>query len=126
MQGPALKLLHHQSWMRLLQKWGDYQAYGDAVLPTNFVPMKTPLGSEILHNWNLEEPPLHPLSVDSLQQGQQSLGRRIGMIIDLSNHESLYSMDLKGADIQYQRVPVSLRLLLSATDAAHWRNKRIL
>lgn len=88
-----------------LQKWGDYAAYGDAVVPTKFLPMKTPLGSEILENWNLEEPPRHPLSISILQQ--QIHDKRIGMIIDLSNHDSLYGADLRETGIQYERVPVS-------------------
>ena len=74
--------------------------------PTKFVPMKTPLGSEILDNWNLEEPPQNPLTISILQKHQQIRGRRIGMIIDLSNHDSLYGIDLKETGIQYERVPV--------------------
>ena len=89
-----------------MQKWGDYEALGDAVAPTKFVPMKTPLGSEILQDWNLEEPPKHPLTIALLQEDQGRKGRRIGMIIDLSNHETLYGADLKGSDIVYERVPV--------------------
>lgn len=88
-----------------LQKWGDYAAYGEAVVPTKFLPMKTPLGSEILENWNLEDPPRHPLSISILQQ--QLCDKRIGMIIDLSNHESLYGADLRETGILYERVPVS-------------------
>lgn len=95
-----------------VQKWGDYEAYGDAVPPTRFVPMKTPLGSEILQNWNLVEPPRHPLSIASLLQSQEEKGRRIGLIVDLSNHETLYGVDLSGAGVQYERVPVSLSLFV--------------
>ena len=73
--------------------------------PTKFLPMKTPLGSEILENWNLEEPPRHPLSISILQQQLQD--KHIGMIIDLSNHDSLYGADLRETGIQYERVPVS-------------------
>ncbi len=74
--------------------------------------MKTPLGSEILENWNLEEPPRHPLSISILQR--QLHDKCIGMIIDLSNHDSLYGADLRETDIQYERVPVSsLPYLLS-------------
>ena len=91
-----------------LQKWGDYEAYGGAVAPTNFVPMKTPLAVEILRNWNLEKPPRFPLSVAHLLQTQLAEGRKIGMIIDLSNHETLYGGDLKELDVLYKRVPVRL------------------
>lgn len=89
-----------------MQKWGDYDAFGDAVSPTKFIPMKTPLGSEILENWNLEDPPRHPLTVAILQKQQSCLGRQVGMIIDLSNHDSLYGPDLIECGIQYERVPV--------------------
>lgn len=68
--------------------------------------MKTPLGSEILDSWNLENPPQHPLSISILEQQQHQLGQCVGMIIDLSNHDSLYAADLKGTGIQYERVPV--------------------
>ena len=77
--------------------------------PTRFLPMKTPLGSEILENWNLEEPPRHPLSISILQQ--QLHDKHIGMIIDLSNHDSLYGADLRETGIQYERVPVRSCLL---------------
>jgi len=77
------------------------------VPPTKFVPMKTPLASEILLDWNLESPPRHPLTISLLQEDQECKGRRIGMIIDLSNHETLYGADLKEANILYERVPVS-------------------
>lgn len=90
-----------------VQKWGDYDALGEAVAPTKFVPMKTPLGREILEDWNLEEPPRHPLSIAILQKQQTLHGKRIGMIIDLSNHDSLYGADLLETGIQYERVPVS-------------------
>lgn len=94
------------SVLQKLQKWGDYSAYGETVAPTKFLPMKTPLGSEILLDWNLEEPPRHPLTISQLQEDQAKKGRKIGMIIDLSNHETLYGADLKESDIVYERVPL--------------------
>jgi len=94
------------SVLQKLQKWGDYEAFGDVVPPTKFVPMKTPLASEILLDWNLESPPRHPLTISLLQEDQECKGRRIGMIIDLSNHETLYGADLKEANILYERVPL--------------------
>lgn len=89
-----------------LQKWGDYDAFGDAVAPTHFVPMKTPLGSEIIDNWDQDQPPRDPLTLDILVESQNRKARTLGMIIDLSNHETLYAADLKNHCIKYERVPV--------------------
>lgn len=67
---------------------------GTPVAPTNFIPCKMPLSAEILANWSLPEPPEHGLTVASLLTCQAAAGRRIGMILDLSNHATLYSQDL--------------------------------
>lgn len=70
-----------------LEKWGDYENYGAPVGPARFIPLKTPLTNEILQgrqfgsNFTLRE------FLDS----QKALERKVGMIIDLSNHDCLYS-----------------------------------
>lgn len=51
------------------------------------VPMKTPLSRDILANWSLPEQPRYRLTVPELLEQQSALGRRIGLILDLSNHE---------------------------------------
>lgn len=97
------------SVLQKLQKWADYQSYGEPVGPTRFLPMKTPMSSEIIQNWSLDEPPQHVLTIQSLLKDQQEKGRTIGLIIDLSNHETLYADDLQAVDgIQYTHIPVSV------------------
>ena len=91
------------SVLQKLQKWGDYEAYGDVVQPSLFIPMKTPLSQAILTEWSLPEAPKHSLTVSSLLQQQHFLHRQVGMIIDLSNHETLYAEDLPPF-VQYEHV----------------------
>lgn len=57
--------------------------------PTRFLPMKTPMSQEILDNWSLPQAPAHPLTVPLLLAGQAAAGRRVGLIIDLANHDCL-------------------------------------
>lgn len=77
-----------------LQKWGDYAAYGEPLGPTRFIPMKTPLSEDILAHWTLPTAPRHRLTVHDLLAAQRAAGRNVGMILDLSNHECLYTADL--------------------------------
>ncbi len=58
------------------------------------LPTQTPLSDEILRCWSLPEAPRHRLTVDDLLLTQSRLGRRVGMILDLSNHDCLYTGDL--------------------------------
>jgi hypothetical protein len=48
---------HVPSVLSKLQKWGDYASFGEPVQPSRFIPMKTPLSTEILQSWSLAEPP---------------------------------------------------------------------
>lgn len=91
------------SVLQKLQKWGDYEAYGNVVQPSLFIPMKTPLSQAILDEWTLPEAPKHSLTISSLLQQQHFLHRQVGMVIDLSNHETLYADDLPPF-VQYQHV----------------------
>lgn len=91
------------SVLQKLQKWGDYEAYGNVVQPSLFIPMKTPLSQAILDEWTLSEAPKHSLTITSLLQHQHFLHRQVGMIIDLSNHETLYADDIPSF-VQYEHV----------------------
>lgn len=96
------------SVLQKLQKWADYENYGGPVRPTKFLPMKTPMSSEIIRNWSLERPPQHVLTIQSLCTDQTEKGRTIGLILDLSNHETLYAEDLQTVPgLQYVHIPVS-------------------
>eukprot|EP00878_Enallax_costatus_P025100 GHUV01026821.1.p1 GENE.GHUV01026821.1~~GHUV01026821.1.p1 ORF type:complete len:187 (+),score=37.54 GHUV01026821.1:753-1313(+) len=77
-----------------LQKWGDYDSWGEPVWPSRFIPMKTPLSQEILDNWQLSNPPKHRLTVADIITAQAAAGRHIGLILDLSNHDCLYISDV--------------------------------
>ena len=91
------------SVLQKLQKWGDYAAFGEVVHPSLFIPMKTPLSQAILNEWSLPEEPKHSLTVSSLLQQQHFLHRQVGLIIDLSNHETLYAEDIPPF-LQYQHI----------------------
>lgn len=83
---PAGPGSHVPTVLKKLQKWGDYESFGQPVWPTKFIPMKTPLSHEILDNWQLPEAPKHRLTVSTLLEAQQAAGRRVGLLLDLSNH----------------------------------------
>lgn len=87
-----------------LSKWAALDAVGNPVAPTNFIPCKTPLSAEILANWSLPVPPEHSLSISSLLADQAAAGRRVGMVLDLSNHACLYSQDLQHDGLAYEHV----------------------
>ena len=91
------------SVLRKLQKWGDYDSFGTPVWPSKFVPMKTPLAKSILSDWKLPEAPKHSLTVEGLLEAQTAANRRIGLILDLSNHDCLYEEDVP-ADVAYIHV----------------------
>lgn len=89
-----------------LEKWGDYENYGAPVGPARFIPLKTPLTNEILQgrqfgsNFTLRE------FLDS----QKALERKVGMIIDLSNHDCLYSQDIP-TEIRYKHIRCVAKVL---------------
>eukprot|EP00899_Mesostigma_viride_P026490 jgi/Mesvir1/7025/Mv09153-RA.1 len=69
-----------------LNKWQDYEDFGTPVLPSKFIPMKTPLSRNILNN--IGAAPSH--TVTSFLDQQRRLGRHVGLIIDLTNHDCIY------------------------------------
>lgn len=79
------------SVLQKLQKWGDYESCGDVVRGTRLIPMKTPLSARYV-----EETCAHALTMDILMDEQRKLGREIGLIIDLTNHDCLYAEDVPG------------------------------
>ncbi|KAK9909851.1 hypothetical protein WJX75_008397 [Coccomyxa subellipsoidea] len=80
------------------------------------------MSSEIIQNWSLDEPPQHALTIQSLLKEQEERGRTIGLIIDLSNHETLYAEDLQAVEgIQYAHIP----LVAKAFPPAHAINQVI-
>eukprot|EP00884_Botryococcus_braunii_P013253 jgi/Botrbrau1/21929/Bobra.0249s0053.2 len=96
-----------------LKKWADYDAFGTVVLPTRFIPCKTPLATDMIDNWTLEEPPYDPLTVDILIESNLKEGKKIGMILDLSNHPTLYSEDLRKHDVEYKQVQLVAKVFPS-------------
>ncbi|KAJ9509055.1 hypothetical protein QJQ45_001536 [Haematococcus lacustris] len=49
--------------------------------------LQTPLSVEILASWSLPKAPLHSLTVGQLVAAQGAQGRRVGLLLDLSNHD---------------------------------------
>jgi len=95
-----------------LQKWANYESTGEPVGGSKFLPMKTPMSLEIMDNWSLEQPPLHKLTIPELLESQRKKNRRVGMIIDLANHECLYADDLPRS-IEYAHVQLVAKVLPS-------------
>ncbi|KAK9817058.1 hypothetical protein WJX72_008938 [[Myrmecia] bisecta] len=95
---------HTPTVLQKLAKWGHYKSYGNPVQPTRFIPCKTPLSVSILQNWTLAEEPTYSLTVPQLLKEQQQQGRTVGLILDLSNHDCLYSEDLAASGVRYTHV----------------------
>lgn len=91
-----------------MQKWGDYPGYGEPVEPTRFIPCKTPLSCAIIKSWSLPEEPKYSLTVPDLVTEQAAKGRQIGLLLDLSNHETLYAADIPASGLQYTHIHVSV------------------
>lgn len=118
------------SVLNKLQKWADYDSFGEPLNPTKFIPMKTPMSAEIMSNWSLEQPPTHALTVASLLQAQHQEGREMGMIIDLANHECLYAEDIPST-LEYSHInliakvipPVEAVFEVERVASEFWRRK---
>ena len=97
-----------------LQKWGDYESYGEPVGPSRFIPMKTPLSPTLLADLGVrgderaddletsaseaitptertERITPHVHTLPGFLAAQKRRGRDVGLVIDLSNHDCLYS-----------------------------------
>jgi hypothetical protein len=73
--------------------------------------VQTPMSSEIIDSWSLPSPPAHVLTIPGLLAEQRAIGRTIGLIIDLSNHETLYAEDLaEQQGLQYAHIQVGMSL----------------
>lgn len=101
-----------------LQKWGDYESYGEPVGTSLFIPMKTPLSPTFLTGFPLVMGGVsggvethqneaetndtrskiaatasavpHAHTLPKFLEAQRRMGRDVGLIIDLSNHDCLY------------------------------------
>lgn len=67
--------------------------------------MKTPLTRTILREWlnTVEASPKNVHLVDEFVREQSDAGRRIGLVVDLCNHECLYSEELPES-VQYEHL----------------------
>lgn len=102
-----------------LQKWGDYPGMGEPLEPQcKFIPIKTPLSDDIISNWSLPEEPKFRLTVNDLLTYQAGKGRKVGMLLDLSNHDTLYIHDIP-ASLGYTHIQLVAKVLplRSAVDA---------
>eukprot|EP01025_Chloroclados_australasicus_P030242 TRINITY_DN3034_c0_g2_i1.p1 TRINITY_DN3034_c0_g2~~TRINITY_DN3034_c0_g2_i1.p1 ORF type:complete len:363 (-),score=41.64 TRINITY_DN3034_c0_g2_i1:2803-3891(-) len=93
------------SVLKKVDKWGGQESMGEPVGPTKFIPMKTPFSKKIVNQINIQQPKIMPhiLTVEVLLMEQRSLGREVGMIFDLTDHECLYAQDIP-EEIEYQQV----------------------
>lgn len=57
----------------------------------------------ILESWQQDQPPAHPWTITHLLATQQSAGRRVGLIMDLSNHDTLYAEDIQPS-LEYKHI----------------------
>jgi len=70
---------------------------------------------QVLDGWKLETAPEHPWTVQQLLAGQAWAGRTVGMILDLSNHETLYADEIPTV-LEYRHV----QLVAKARAAGHY------
>lgn len=98
--------------LQKIQKWGDYDSYGDVIEGTSIIPMKTPLTLELQKNYMPKDPnnPSRTFTVQTFLEDQQKLGRTVGLILDLSNHECLYTEDLPEG-MEYKHVTFTAKHL---------------
>lgn len=64
---------------------------------SHVIPMKTPLTRELQMGYLPRDPdtPVKHFTLASFLDDQRQLGRRVGLLVDLSNHQCLYSEDIK-------------------------------
>ena len=78
-----------------------------------------PARPQVLDGWKLETAPEHPWTVQQLLAGQAWAGRRVGMILDLSNHETLYADEIPTV-LEYRHVQlVAKARVLGKTATGH-------
>lgn len=112
--------------LRKIQKWWDYRSYGDVIAGSRVIPMKTPMTSALqARPARLEAtararsgsvdgsggvaPGQEPAgeqrehTIGGFIREQAAQGRAVGLIVDLSNHDSLYADDMpKCPGVAYQ------------------------
>ena len=69
--------------------------------------------AQVLEGWNLDSAPEHPWTVQQLLAGQAAAGRRVGMILDLSNHETLYADEIP-AVMAYRHVQLVAKVRMES------------
>jgi hypothetical protein len=57
----------------------------------------------ILGSWQQDQPPAHPWTIGHLLATQQCAGRKVGLIMDLSNHDTLYAEDIPPS-LEYKHI----------------------
>ena len=78
-----------------ITKWGEYESLGTVVRGSRLIPMKTPLAEEYFD----ARETTHALTLEKMLDAQRAIGKPIGMIIDLSNHDCLYEGEVP-ADVE--------------------------
>ncbi|CAI4233372.1 unnamed protein product [Auanema sp. JU1783] len=87
---------------KIPDRWLKYDAIGDNVTGTRFLPFKTPLHSHICKNSNLRE---KSFDIEILLQHARESGKSIGLVIDLTNTDKYYnSSDWSRNGIDYIKI----------------------
>ena len=86
------------SVLRKIEKWGDYAAVGQVIAckgGAGLIPMKTPLTwAQMSRLVDSGKRVTHPHTLKAFIASQQTLGRRVGLIVDLTQHDCLYGDEL--------------------------------
>ena len=89
------------SVLRKIEKWGDYAATGDVIRVSRghgagIIPMKTPLTHAQMSRLVASGKRVtHPHTLRAFVDAQSAMGRRVGLIVDLTCHECLYAEELE-------------------------------
>ena len=87
------------SVLRKIEKWGDYEAVGGVIRVkgngSGIIPMKTPLTVAQMRKLTAGgKRVVHPHTLRAFVDAQGALGRRVGLIVDLTQHDCLYAEEL--------------------------------
>lgn len=81
--------------LKKITKWKDYANYGQPLGNSRVIPMKTPLPLDLQRQHFPPSPSLSAVqhkearvhTIENFINEQSGLGRTVGLVVDLSNHE---------------------------------------
>jgi len=89
--------------LKKITKWKEYANYGQPLGNSRVIPMKTPLPLDVQRQHFPPSPSSSTVqhkearvhTIEKFVNEQAGLGRTVGLVVDLSNHDCLYNEDLK-------------------------------